>query len=72
MADNMIGFAAGMVQNDYPGMPVDEVLDWKKETLRMLEGFNEKYKKLVGITLEHLIVDGEDPDDHLMEDDVPY
>ena len=66
MADNMIQFAAGMVQNDYPGMPVEDVLDWKKESRRMLEAFNEKYKQLLGKTLEHLIVEGEE------EDDIPY
>jgi hypothetical protein len=64
-ADNMITFAVGMVQNDYPGMTVDEVLEWKREVSRNLATFDDQVKKLLGKTLAFLLVDGE-------EDDVPY
>jgi hypothetical protein len=65
-ADNMITFALGMVQNDYPGMTVDEVLEWKREVSRNLATFDDQVKRLLGKTLAFLLIDGEE------EDDVPY
>jgi len=64
-ADNMITFALGMVQNDYPGMTVEEVLEWKREVSRNLATFDKQVNKLLGKTLAFLLIEGE-------EDDIPY
>ena len=65
-ADNMITFAVGMVQNDYPGMTVDEVMAWKREVIRNLNTFDDQVKKLMSKTLAFLLVEGEE------DDDIPY